>query len=138
MYKPHVGPRFVVDLSVCLHERMAASTKIEARKPTPNPEILGLPAPRAAAVKELHSVHSGKCRGFFVKFLAVIFPGNGRTKICETFRQNFAIFFAGLLQKFRRNFALGDDVPNEIPHKHRVYASFSAKFARTFAVFPVT
>ena len=69
---------------------------------------LGLPAPRAAAVKELYLAHCGKCRGFFVNFFAAIFPGNWRTKICETFRQNFAAFFADLLQKFRKNFALWD------------------------------
>ena len=37
---------------------------------------------------------------FFVKFLAAILPGNCRTKICERIRQNFAAFFASLLQLY--------------------------------------
>ena len=38
--------------------------------------LLGPEAPRVAAVKKLNLVHRGKCRGFFVKFFAAIFPGN--------------------------------------------------------------
>ena len=69
--------------------------------------LLGPEAPRVAAVKKLNLVHRGKCRGFFVKFFAAIFPGNWRTKISEKFRQNFGAFFADLFEKFRKNFALG-------------------------------
>ena len=71
-------------------------------------QLLGPKAPRVAAVKKLNLVHRGKCRGFFVKFLAAIFPGNWRTKICTKICQNFAAFFADLFEKFRKNFALGD------------------------------
>ena len=39
-------------------------------------QLLGPEAPRVAAVKKLNLVHCGKCRGFFVKFFAAIFPGN--------------------------------------------------------------
>ena len=38
--------------------------------------ILGPEAPRVAAVKKINLVHRGKCRGFFAKFFAAIFPGN--------------------------------------------------------------
>ena len=37
---------------------------------------LGPEAPRVAAMKKLNLVHRGKCRGFFVKLFAAIFPGN--------------------------------------------------------------
>ena len=37
-------------------------------------KMLGPEAPRVAAVKKLNLVHRGKCRGFFVKFFAAIFP----------------------------------------------------------------
>ena len=40
------------------------------------PKFLGPEAPRDAAVKKINLVHRGKCRGFFVKFFAAIFPGN--------------------------------------------------------------
>ena len=39
-------------------------------------QLLGPKAPRVAAVKKLNLVHRGKCRGFFVKLFAAIFPGN--------------------------------------------------------------
>ena len=42
---------------------------------------------------------------FSWNFLRPYFPGNWRTKICETFRQNFAAFFADLFEKIRKNFA---------------------------------
>ena len=41
-----------------------------------------------------------------MKFLAATFPGNERAKICKSFRQIFAAFFARVGKHFRLNFAL--------------------------------
>ena len=58
-----------------------------------------------------------------MKFLAAIFRGNRRTKICNNVRRILATLSARLLHKFRQNFALGDYWPKEkkrTPPKARV------------------
>ena len=60
------------------------------------------PTPRVAAVKELYLVHNGRCRGFFVKFVVAIYPGNGRTNICNNVCQIFAAFSSVSCQIFAR------------------------------------
>ena len=77
---------------------------------------LGPPIPRVAQWKNFgpKSVEFEvlMCGGISVKFLAAIFPGNWRTKICDKFRQIFAAFFASLFrltdQNVDPNFALGN------------------------------
>ena len=44
------------------------------------------------------------CRGFFVKFLVPIFPGNWRTKIGEKNRNIFTAFFADFRRKILPEF----------------------------------
>ena len=77
-------------------------------------QLLGSPPPRVAAVKEPYLVQCGKCRGFFVKFLADTFPGNWRTRMCKFFRQIFTALFTRLLHKFHQNFALGENRPKQL------------------------
>ena len=48
----------------------------DIQTPTNKSDMLGPEAPRVAAVKRLNLLHRGKCRGFFVKIFAAIFPGN--------------------------------------------------------------
>ena len=69
-----------------------------------NSRLMGHPAPRVAAGKELYLAHCGVCRGFFVKFLAAIFLEIRERKSAKI----FAALFASLLQKIRHNFALWD------------------------------
>ena len=72
---------------------------------------LGHPLPRVAAVKELYLVQCGKCRGFFVKFLADIFDGYWRTKIGKFFRQIFTAFFRPSLAQISPELRSGGNWP---------------------------
>ena len=116
---PPSMPSFLPVLSIAstlseLRRAIASPKKGQAMQRCHEEQSLGPPPPRVAAVKEHYLVQCGKCRGFFVKFLADIFPGNRRTKIRKIFRQIFTSLFAHLLHKFHQNFALGENWPNKV------------------------
>ena len=72
-----------------------------------------------------------------MKFLAAPFPGNQRVKICKSFRQNFAAFFARVSETFRLNFALGSFLHN-IGHTPSTACTFRKKFLKNSGKTPET
>ena len=68
---------------------------------------LGPPSPQGPQPWKKKLVHCGKCRGFFVKFVAAIFPGNRRTKLCELFRQISLHFTQSSSKNFARTLLWG-------------------------------
>ena len=70
-------------------------------------ELLGPPAPRVAAVKKTLFGTVWKMSRIFVNFIAAIFPGNWRTKICKNFRQKFRRIFRRSLTKISRELRSG-------------------------------
>ena len=62
--------------------------------------FLGSPSPQScSSEKKLYLVHCGKCRGFFANFLRPFSLEVEGPKSAKKIAQNFAAFFAGLLQK---------------------------------------